>query len=68
MDGLLPPEVLNFLSTYAHKNHLIRLGIIGDLSENLIYRKIASSNTSHLEAHAGFFRMLVKGIFDPYVL
>ena len=34
----------------------------------LIYRKVASSNTSRLEAHAGFFRLLMKGIFDPYVL
>ena len=33
-----------------------------------IYRKVASSNTSHLEAHAGFFRLLMKGIFNPYVL
>ena len=32
------------------------------------YRKIASSNTSRLEAHAGFFRLLMKGIFDPNVL
>ena len=33
------------------------------------YRKVASSNTSRLEAHAGFFRLLImKGIFDPYVL
>ena len=23
---------------------------------------------SRLEAHAGFFRLLMKGIFDPYVL
>ena len=30
--------------------------------------KVASSNTSCLEAHAGFFRLLMKGIFDPYVL
>ena len=29
------------------------------------YRKIASSNTSRLEAHVGFFRLLMKG---PYVL
>ena len=35
---------------------------------SFIYRKIASSNTSRLEAHAGFFRSLMKGIFDPYVL
>ena len=32
------------------------------------YRKVLSSNTSHLEAHAGFFRLLMKRIFDPYVL
>ena len=32
------------------------------------YRKVASSNTSRLEAQAGFFRLLMKGIFDPYVL
>ena len=32
------------------------------------YHKIASSNTSRLEAQVGFFRMLMKGIFGPYVL
>ena len=32
-----------------------------------VYRKVASSNMSCLEAHAGFFRLLMKGIFDPYV-
>ena len=32
------------------------------------YSKVASSNTSHLETHAGFFKKLMKGIFDPYVL
>ena len=32
------------------------------------YRKISSSNTSRLEAHVGFFRLLMKGIFGPYVL
>ena len=31
---------------------------------DLFYRKVASSNTSRLEAHAGFFRLLMKGIFD----
>ena len=25
------------------------------------YRKVVSSNTSHLEAHAGFFKLLMKG-------
>ena len=33
----------------------------------LLYRKVTSSNTSRLEAHASFFRLLMKGIFDPYV-
>ena len=33
-----------------------------------IYRKIASSNTSPLEAQVGFFRLLMKGMFSPYVL
>ena len=32
------------------------------------YRKVASSNTSRLEAHAGFFRLLMKEILGPYVL
>ena len=31
------------------------------------YRKVASSNTSPLEPNAYFFRLLMKGIFDPYV-
>ena len=33
-----------------------------------IYRIIASSNTSHLEAHPGIFTLLLKGIFDAYLL
>ena len=32
------------------------------------YRKIASSNTSRLEVHVGFFRLLMKEIFGPYLL
>ena len=32
------------------------------------YRKIASSNTSRLEVHVEFFRLLMKGTFGPYVL
>ena len=31
------------------------------------YRKVASSNTSRLEAHEDFFILLMKWIFDPYV-
>ena len=29
---------------------------------------ILSTVKSHSEAHAGFFRLLMNGIFDPYVL
>ena len=36
--------------------------------ETCVYRKVGSSNTFHLEAHAGFLRLLMKEIFDPYVL
>ena len=32
------------------------------------YRIVTSSSPSRIEAHAGLFRLLVKGIFDPYVL
>ena len=32
------------------------------------YGKIPSSNTSLSEAHVGFFKLLMKGIFSPYVL
>ena len=32
------------------------------------YHKIASSSTSRLEAHVGSLRLLMKGIFGPYVL
>jgi hypothetical protein len=32
------------------------------------YHKVESSNTSHLEAHAGIYRLLMKGIFNAYVL
>ena len=32
------------------------------------YDKIANSNTSCFEAHVGFFRLLMKGFFGPYVL
>ena len=31
---------------------------------NFMYRKVASFNTSHLEAHVGLFRLLMKEIFN----
>ena len=40
---------------------------LNGLSLTVIYRKVTSSNSSLLEAYAGFFRLLMKVIFDPYV-
>ena len=34
---------------------------------NFDYSKVACSNTSRLEAHAGFIKLHMKGIFYPYV-
>ena len=50
--------------TYISLKITSKTAVIIDQSS---YRKVASSNTSRLEAHAGFCRLLVKGIFDPYV-
>ena len=36
------------------------------LEKNTI-RKVVSYSTSNLEAHADFFRLLMKGILHPYV-
>ena len=33
-----------------------------------MYGKVKSSNTSHFEAYAGFFRWAIEVIFDAYVL
>ena len=64
--------LLSFVS-YCSRMLLLNLNLklmydLLDLNLKLMYRKVASSNTSRLEAHAGFIRLLMKGIFDPYVL
>ena len=33
-----------------------------------LYRKVTSSKTFRFETHAGFIRLLMKGIFDSYAL
>ena len=55
------------LSEFA-KKQLTKVSFWQKVAFTLIYRKVASSNTSRLEAHAGFFRLHMKVIFDPYVL
>jgi hypothetical protein len=42
--------------------------VMDNLMEKIRYSKVASSNMPHLVAHAGFFRLLKKGIFDSYAL
>ena len=32
------------------------------------YRIVANASPSRFEAHVGLFRLLMKGIFDPYAL
>ena len=38
------------------------------VGENTKYRIVANASPSRFEAHVGLFRLLMKGIFDPYVL
>ena len=45
-----------------HKQKIIML------AKFINYLIAASSNSSRLEAHAGIYRLLMKGIFDAYVL
>ena len=45
-----------------------KLDVANFLVQSFIYRKVSSSNTSGLEAHAGVFRLLMKENFDPYLL
>ena len=52
-------------------NWKVRLKYLNPFQElklSLSYRKVTSFKTSSLEVHAGFFRLLLKGIFSPYLL
>ena len=76
LDSLLKERIFSgwcIMFSLAHNRTFTYLGCSSSsVTEtsfiDLEYRKVASSNTSHLEGHAGFFRLLMKGIFDPYVL
>ena len=48
------------------KSNVINLACV--CAGNPAYRKVKSYNMCRLEAHAGFFRLLMKGILDPYLL
>ena len=57
-----------FFKNIKIDQNIILLTITIWLKSANIYRKVTSSNRACLEVHAGFFRLLMKGIFDPYVL
>ena len=64
-------ENLDFLDTLFFENvtsfcPVCNFGTSYDDMIQCAYCKVASFNTSHLEAHVGFFRLLMKGIFGPY--
>ena len=54
------------LQLFMHENASTQWSMVSYFKN--IYRKFMSTNTSGLEAHAGFFKLLMKEIFDPYVL
>ena len=45
-----------------------QIGVSNGSNKSTIYRIVASTSPSRIEAHTGLFRSLMKGIFDPYVL
>ena len=53
------------ISVFVRKNSQLERN--PHLKEFIKYRKDVSSNMSFLEAIAGFFRLLMKGIFGPYL-
>ena len=62
-----------FLPTTKYRNMYIcsffyALNPLFIMMTKFIHPKVKSSNASRLEAYAGFFRLLMKGIFDPDVL
>ena len=62
------PDKITDISRYEFHTESKYYKMVPKCSKSYIYCKVASSNTSRLEAHAGFFRLLMKVIFDPYVL
>jgi len=57
-----------FLNGYTIIPPILKIRVNTIFKLKITHRKVSSSNTSHLEAHAEFFRLLITGIFDPYVL
>ena len=55
---------------FKHNFSILKLARIQTIFKYswLKYRIVASSSPSRIEAHASLFRLIMKGIFDPYVL
>ena len=60
--------ILQFVFTTRLIIKVLQSRVYRDGFTFLKYRKLASCNTPHSEAHKGFFRLLMKKIFDPYVV
>ena len=61
------PKLILHLFMPDHEPKLFLKRKINNMGESgFNYLKIASSNTSRLEAYVDFFRLLAKGIFGPY--
>ena len=58
--------VFKFAQISLKKNRLLIFDVPFAFAS--IYRIVASTSPSRFEAHAGLFRLSMKGIFDAYVL
>ena len=56
------------LGQESYKSNTAWTTKIGIHKTDLNYGKVASFNTSCLKAHAGIYRLLMKGFFDAYAL
>ena len=61
----------HFLTFSGSDQKLDRIQVLSQQIKNgakkkSTYHKVASSNTPHFEAHPGYFRLLMKGKFDPF--
>ena len=60
------PSIIAYeLSSFQGRD--TKLDIFFTIIQHTVF-KVGSSNTCRLEAHAGFYKLLMKGIFDPYAL
>ena len=55
-------QISHFIGVFPHERHVFSSYMYVN------YSIVASTSPSHFEAHAGLFRLLMKGIFDAYVL